>query len=96
MFRFYNGLSPPLMNNKLKLRTENPYNLRHVSEFSKPMVKSVYHGTESISFLGPKIWDILPEKLKDIENLKHFKKEIKTWKSDNCPCRLCRVYIESV
>ena len=57
------------MKNILKLRTENPYNLRHVSEFSKPMVKSVYHRTESISYLEPKIWDILPEKLKHIENL---------------------------
>ena len=31
MFRFYNELSLPLMNNILKLRAENPYNLRHVS-----------------------------------------------------------------
>ena len=69
MFRFYNGLSPPLMSNILKLKAENPYNLRHVSVFSRPMVKSVYHGTESISYLRPKIWDILPEKLKNIENL---------------------------
>ena len=60
MFRFYNGLSPPLMNNIFKLKAESPYNLRQVSEFSRPMVKSVYLGTESISYLGPKIWDILP------------------------------------
>ena len=78
MFRFYNGLSPPLMSNMFKLKAENSYNLRQVSEFSRPMVKSVYHGTESISYLGPKIWDILPEKLKNIDNLEHFKKEIKT------------------
>ena len=95
MFRLYNGLSPPLMNNIFKLRAENPYTLRQVSEFPKPMVKSVYHGTESISYLGPKIWDILPGKLKNIENLEHFKKEIKTWKPNNCPCRLCKVYIEA-
>ena len=54
------------MNNIFKLKEENPYNLRHVSEFSRPLINSVYHGTESISFLGPKIWDILPEKLKNI------------------------------
>ena len=24
--------------------------------------QSVYHGTESITYLGPKIWDIPPEK----------------------------------
>ena len=56
MLRFYNGLSPPLMNNIFKLREENPCNLRHVSEFFKQMVKSVYNGTESMSYLGPKIW----------------------------------------
>ena len=71
MCRFYNGLSLPLMNNIFKLRAENSYNLREVSEFSRPMVKSLYHGTESISYLGPKIWNILPEKLKNTENLKH-------------------------
>ena len=96
IFRFYNGLSPRLTNNIFKPKAENPYNLRQVSEFSRPMVKSVYHGTESISYLGPKIWDILPEKLKNIDNLGHFKRETKIWKTDNCPCRLCKVYIESI
>ena len=64
MFSFYNGLSPPLMNNIFKLKAENSYNLRQVSEFSRPMFKSVYHGTESTSYLGPKLWDIPSEKTK--------------------------------
>ena len=89
MFPFYNGLSPPLMKNIFKLKAKTSYNLRQVSEFSRPMVKSVYHGTESISYLEPKIWDILPEKLKNIDNLEYFKKEIKTWKPD-------KVYTKSV
>ena len=37
-FRFYNGLTSPLINNIFKLRAENPYNLRHVSQFSRPIV----------------------------------------------------------
>ena len=84
------------MNNPFKLRAENPYNLRQVSEFSRSVVKSVYHGTESISYLRPKIWDILPEKQKNIENLVHFKKEIKGWKPGNCPYRLCKGCIDNV
>ena len=62
MFRFYDGLSPPLMNKlkfKLKLKAEN-----------------LYHGTESTSYLKSNICDILPEKLKNNENLKHFKNEL--------------------
>ena len=62
----------PLMSNIFKLRVENPYNLRQVPEFSRPMVKRVCRGTESISYLEPKIWDILPEILKNIENLEHL------------------------
>ena len=60
------------------------------------MVKGAYHGAESISYLGTKIWDILLETLKNIENLEHFKKKIKTYKPDNCPYKLCKVYIEGI
>ena len=60
------------------------------------MVKGMYHGTDSTSYFGPKIWDIPPEKLKNTENLEHFKKAIKTRKRDNFQCRLCKVYIESI
>ena len=49
MFWLYNGLSPPLMNNILKLKAENLHNIRQAFEFSRTMVQSVYHGTESIS-----------------------------------------------
>ena len=96
MFKFRKGLSPPLMGNIFKLRTEIPYNLRNISEFSRPTVNSVYHGTESISNLGPKIWDILPQELKVIDNLAFSKNEIKKWKPENCPCRLCKIYIENL
>ena len=96
MFKSYQGLSPPIMDNVFKLRTENPYSLRQVSEFCRTIVKTVYHGTKSLSYLGPKIWDILPEKLRNMDNLESFKKEIKIWRPDNCPCRLCKVYIEGV
>ena len=96
MFKSYKGLSPHIIDNVFKLRTENLYSLRQVSEFSRPIVKTVYHGTKSLSYLGPKIWDILPEKLRNMDDLESFKKEIKTWRPDNCPCRLCKVYIEGV
>ena len=60
-------------------------------------VRSVFHGTEIISFFGPKIWDIVPSELKQLETVNAFKRKIKKkWKSVNCPCRLCRPYIENV
>ena len=42
------------------MRNEHPYNLRQNSQLCRPLAKSVYHGTESLSYLRPKVWDILP------------------------------------
>ena len=57
---------------------------------------SVFSGTESISFLGPKIWDIVRSELKQLETVNSFKRGIKKWKPVNCPCRLWKPYIQNV
>ena len=72
MFKVSNGLSPVLMNEIFKPRGE-----RIRSQFYRPKVNSVYNGTESVSFLGPIIWDLVPNEPKDIANLAAFKKAIK-------------------
>ena len=61
------------------------YELRHTSHFLVFHVRKVYNGTESLSFLVPKIWDILPMTLKSGNA---FKSGIKKWWLQNCPCRL--------
>ena len=96
MFKVSNGLLPVLMNDIFKRRGEQTYNLRKHSQFYRPQVNSVYNGTESVSFLGPIIWDLVPNELKDIGNLAAFKKAIKKWSPEKCPCRLCKVYINNV
>ena len=40
-------------------------------------MKSIYHGSESVSFLGPNTWDVLPDNSKDIENLILFEIRLK-------------------
>ena len=59
MYKISNGLSTPLMKDIFPIN-RNPYNLRQNSQFSRPRINTVYHGTESISNLGPKIWDLVP------------------------------------
>ena len=85
MFKVSNGLSPVLMNDIFKLRGEQTYNLKKLPQFYRPKVNSVYNGTESVSCLGPKIWDLVPNELKDIGNLAAFKKEIKKWSPEKWP-----------
>ena len=94
-FKVYKNLSPAIIVNLFHVR-QNDYNLIHDSYFAIPNVKSVYHGTESLSNLGPKIWNLVPHKLKQLVDIHAFKKEIKKWKPNICPCRLCKTYIPYV
>ena len=60
-------------------RNRNPYILKINSEFSRPWINTVYYGTESISNLGPRIWDLVPNNLKEMCYFDKFKKVIKPW-----------------
>ena len=50
MCKVSNGLSPPVVSNIFTNKSQ-PYNLRLISETSRPLVRSVFHVTESISYL---------------------------------------------
>ena len=58
----------------------------YASHFDVPLVNSVYNRTENISFLGPKISDILPIKIKGMKKVDAFKgwkpEKWKKWKSE--------------
>ena len=71
-------------------KRNNVSDFRNPSEFARRNVGSAFNGTESISVLGHKIWDIVPSELKQLETVNAFKREIKKWKTVSCPCRLCR------
>ena len=68
---------------------ENNYNLRNFQELESSLRRTVKFGTETISYRGPQIWNLIPERLRTLETLNKFKKEIKTWKCDAYPCRMC-------
>ena len=50
----------------------------------------------SLLNLGPRIWNSVPDKLKQVDDVYVFKKEIKIWNTRNCPCRLCKTCIPNV
>ena len=51
------------------------YDPRNNNSFLK-VSNSVWHGTESVSYLGPKIWDLVPNEIKESESLNAFKFKI--------------------
>ena len=77
-------------------RNNSSYNLRNISTFSRERACSTFYGTESLRILGPKIWDLLPSDIRNANSLEAFKSKIKHWKVEQCPCRLCKVFIGGV
>ena len=75
-FKVLHWLSPPLLNEVFVERNCN-YNLRGNNFLNRRRVNSVRYGTESVSFLAPKIWDILPKDIKNSATLNTFKAKIK-------------------
>ena len=73
----YNGMPSEIMNEIFQLREKSHYNLCYTSEFLIPPIHSVYHGSKSVSYLGPKIWELIPPVIRQIDTFSRFKKAIK-------------------
>ena len=71
---------------------EISYNLRGGSDFLPYNPTTVYDGTETLSYLGPKIWKLVPRDIKESPSLSSFKSKIKYWTMNECPCRLCKEF----
>ena len=72
------------------------YNLRGNNFLNKRRANSARYGTESVSFLAPKIWDILPKEIKNSEALNGFKLKIKNRVPQGCPLRFCKTNVSQV
>ena len=86
-------MSHKIMSEVFKLRDSPCYNLRHISLFARDQIHSFYNGTDSASYLRPKILEQIP---KNKESLEKVKREIKKWKPTECPCRICRTYVPNL
>ena len=96
MFKIKNNIAPKILTEIFKLKPECRYNLRTANQFQVPKVKTTNFGSQSLSYLGPKLWNELPSRLQDIESLISFKKAIKKWVPISCPCRLCKNFVKDL
>ena len=93
IFKASRGLSSEIINELFQFREEIPYEFKQRSQFQIPLVHSVFSGTESLNFLGRKIWALV---LIQLESLGKFINAIKQWKRTSCLCRLCKRYIQRI
>ena len=75
--KVFDGLSPSIMKNVFHFNTNIPYNLRSRSELYSRNPKTVKYGTETISYLAPKTWSLVPNDIKGSKLLDVFKPKIR-------------------
>ena len=95
IYKALNNLSSQLMSELFMIK-ENKYKLRNEVILASNLPRSTNYGINSVSHLAPKIWELIPNELRNCLTLNLFKETIKTWIPHNCPCNLCRVYIHGV
>ena len=93
LFKVVNGTSPTIMSKIFKLKEKVRYPSENI--FVTNNIKTVKYGQNSLSYLGPKIWYILPKEIRDEKNEKLFKFKIRKWKP-TCPCNLCKTFIKGI
>ena len=76
-------MAPQIMNKVFPRDYALNYNLRRHPIFASRAINAVHYGSESLSFLGPKIWKMLPRDLKNCGSLDSFKSGIKNWPPQN-------------
>ena len=81
IYKFQNGLSPPNMN-YIFFSRQNICNLRKFQELSTSTKNTVNFGTETISYRGPQLWNLIPDNIKSEPTLELFKKKIRKWKCE--------------
>ena len=75
------------------VRNNHNYNLCSKSELTVPSINTVktFKGQKSISHFGSVIWNSIPAKLRGINSFQLFKSKTKALRSNNCPCRICKI-----
>ena len=89
IFKTLKQLNPPFMQNIFRLRSSH-YSLRNPNSLAHVRPNQTTFGSNSLSCIGPQIWNGLPNEIKSAENLKSFKTLIKQWNGPICKCSACK------
>ncbi len=81
--------STPIYIRDLLEEKDKIYNLRSTESLKQPKCNTVTYGLNSFRYKGAKIWNDLPNKIKNSITLAEFKTQIKKWQGPKCLCNMC-------
>ena len=76
-FKVKNGVSTGLTEDIFQF-VNKPYDLRNNRIMLRKRNRTIFYGTESLSSLAPRIWELILQSLKGKTELSQFKSKIKT------------------
>ena len=72
------------------------YNLRSQIDFTRPNVNSEHLRISSLRYMAAKVWVMVPNDMKNVNDIEISKNNIGKWKPVNCHCKLCLGYVSCV
>ena len=95
IFKVKMNIGPEIMKEVFEI-VEGSQALRNEPKLKSRKIHSVRYGIETASFVGARVWNSLPSDLKQCKSLELFKSKIKNWIPENCPCKLCKTYLQRI
>ena len=96
IFKTINNLNSNIMKDIFIEKKKTGYMLRSIDDLDSMNIRTVHWGEDTLRYLGCKVWKIVPENIKKSTSVEQFKKKIRQWVPNDCPCRLCKVYIQDI
>ena len=71
-------------------------NLQNFQQLANPKKNNVKVALETIFYRGPQLWNLVPSEIRKPLTYSIFRKKIKKWNCEECPCRLCCSCVASI
>ena len=96
MFKTMRNEGPAFMKEIFVPKRDTCHSTRSQNNFESMNINKVHTGEDTLRFLGCKIWNLIPNEIKEAQSVAQFKSNIRRWTPLNCPCRLCKTYIQGI
>ena len=88
VFKIKNNLSVTIMSDIFQPRAVN-CNLRSQNDFTRPNVNSEHFEISSLRYMAAEVLDMVPNDMKNVNDVEIFKNNIRKWKPVKCHWKLC-------
>ena len=87
-FKIINKQCPAYLYDLIKIKN-NSYSFRYKNTTDIPQVRTTSYGLNSFRFGAAKLWNSLPEHVRNESSYNQFRILVNSWNGENCKCSCC-------